>query len=209
MRRWPLAALGLAALVIALAAWGFGRGLVDYQHVRQPLSLLSATGAPGWRIANLLLFVLPGLLVAAVAWAMRGRLSPASPWALRMALQLGLLAALGYALQGVCNLDPNRLPDDGPNRWHAVAWMLWWLAFAASAALMACSRGVPRGLRIFSVLAAAFVAMAMAMAGAMPWPAALVYRIGIAGWLGWWALVVLALSRGEASSPGSLPTAGR
>ena len=205
MKRWPWIALALAAGSVALAAWYFGRGLTDYQHVRQSLSLLGATGAPGWRIANLLLFVLPGALVATVAWTLRGRLPRHAAWPLRIDLQLGLLAALGYALQGVCNLDPARLPDEGANRWHAVAWLLWWLAFAMSALLLCLARGVPVGVRSFSLLAVAFIALAMA--GIWPWPAALTYRIGIALWLAWWCVVAFALNRGGVSSPGSSPTA--
>lgn len=205
MKRWPLLALGLATLSMGLAAWYFGRGFVDYQHARQPLALLGATGMPGWRIANLLLFVLPGALIATVAWTLRSHLPANAAWTLRMALQLGLLAALGYALQGVCNLDPTRLPDDGANRWHAVMWLLWWLAFALSALLLAFSRAAPMGLRIASVLIAAGIALAIA--GALPWPAALTYRIVIALWLGWWLALTFALSRDEASSPKSSATA--
>ena len=204
MKRWPLIALGMATVSIALAAWYFGRGFEDYQHARQPLALLGATGMPGWRIANLSLFLLPGALVAAVAWALRGCLPAGAAWSLRMALQFGLLAALGYALQGVCNLDPNRLPDDGANRWHAVMWLLWWLAFALSALLLAASRGMSVGLRIATLLVAAGIPLAIA--GALPWPTALVYRIAIVVWLGWWFALTLALSRGEASSPRSSAT---
>lgn len=189
---------------ICLAAWYFGHAFGGYQHARQSLALLGATGMPGWRIANLLLFVLPGVLVAVVAWTLRSGLPAGEAWSLRMALQLGLLAALGYALQGVLNLDPTRLPDDGANRWHAVMWLLWWLAFAVSALLLAVSRGVSAGLRIASLMVAAGIALAIA--GALPWPTALLYRIAIALWLGWWVALTLALSRGEASSPESSAT---
>ena len=208
MKRWPLLALALAALLVAGSAWHFGRGLADYDHARHPLALLGAAGAPDWRLANALLFVLPGALVMGVAWTLRARLPAAAPWPLRMALQLGLLAALGYALQGLCNLDPSRLPDDGSNRWHAAAWLLWWLTFAASALLLACSRGLPTSLRVASLAIA--VLLPPAMLGLLPRPsAALVHRIGIGLWLGWWFALALALSRGEASSPGSSSTARR
>lgn len=207
MKRWPVLALILATISIVGAAWYFGHGVQDYQHARHSLALLGATGAPGWRIANMLLFVLPGALIVAVAWTMRGRLPAGEAWPLRIALQLGLLAALGYALQGLCNLDPTRLPDDGANRWHAASWLLWWLTLTVSTLLLALPRGLPKSLRIASF--AIGLLMPLAMLGLLPLSVALAYRIGIAVWLGWWLAVTLALSRGEASSPGSSPTAGR
>lgn len=207
MKRWPMFALALAALCIALAAWQFGRSLDGYDHLRHPLAALGTTGAPAWRIANALLFVIPGVLVMSVAWTLRGHLPFNAAWPLRMALQLGLLAALGYALQGVCNLDPTRLPDDGANRLHATSWLLWWLAFALSGLLMALARGVPSGLRVVSLIIA--VLFPLLMLGLSPWSAALIHRIGIAVWLAWWFVVTIALSRGEVSSPVSSPTTRR
>lgn len=207
MKRWPLFALLLALLSVTSAAWVFGHGLEDYLHTRHPLALLGATGAPGWRIANTLLFVLPGALVMTVAWSLRGRLPAGTAWQSRIALQLGLLAALGYALQGLCNLDPARLPDDGANRLHAASWLLWWLAFAISALLLALSRQMPTWLRAVSLVIA--VIMPLAMLGFIPLPAALSHRIGIGLWLGWWFAVTFAISRGEASSPKLSTTARR
>lgn len=199
MKRWPLLALALAALLIGVCAWHFGRGLEGFDQLRHPLASLGAAGAPAWRFANALIFVVPGVLVMLVAWTMRGRLASGSPWTLRMALQLGLLAALGYALQGMCNLDPSRLPDDGANRWHAAAWLLWWLTFAVSALMLALSRGLPGGLRLGSLVIA--IVLPLAMLGFLPMSAALVHRIGIAAWLVWWFAAAMALSRGEVSSP--------
>ena len=207
MRRWILCLPALAAACIAFAAWHFGQGIDGYDHARRPLALLGTKGMPGWRTANLLLFVLPGAAVMAVAWSARTRLDAGHAWALRMALQLGLLAAFGHASQGLLNLDPARLPDDGANRWHAVAWMLWWMAFALSALLLAASRGVPAGLRIASAIVAAWVPLGML--GQLPWPVALVHRVDIALWLGWWAAVAVAISRGAVSATGSPPTTRR
>lgn len=198
MKRWPVAALALAALCIAFAAWHFGRGLEAHDHLRHPLAALGAAGAPGWRIANVLLFVLPGALVMSVAWVLRGRLPAQSAWPLRMALQFGLLAALGYALQGLCNLDLARLPDDGANRLHAASWLLWWSAFSMSALMLGFARGMPGALRGMSLVIAAL--FPLAMLGLML-PAALAHRVGIGVWLTWWFAVALALSRSEASSP--------
>lgn len=207
MKRLPLLALAIAAVLITWAAWHFGRGLEDYQHARHPLALLGGTGAPGWRLANTLLFVLPGGLVMAVAWMMRGRLPATTAWPMRMSMQLGLLAALGYALQGLCNLDPTRLPDDGSNRWHAASWLLWWLTFAVSALVLALARELSMRLRATSLCVALLIPLAML--GLLPMHPALAHRTGIGLWLGWWLLVTLALSRGEASSPRSSMTGQR
>ena len=192
--------LALVGASIIAAAWGFGLGIEGYDHMRQPLALLGATGMPRWRIANLPLFVLPGLLVAMLAWRLRASLREGSAWPLRMALQLGLLAALGFALQGVCNLDPARLPDDGANRLHALAWMAWWLVFAASALALVFARGLPGGVRLASLVAALLMPLGVLVAPVL-WPAALAHRLGIALWLGWWWMLAAALNRGEASSP--------
>lgn len=192
--------LALAGASIIAAEWGFSLGIEGYDHMRQPLALLGAAGMRGWRIANLLLFVLPGLLVAMLAWRLRASLREGSAWPLRMALQLGLLAALGFALQGVCNLDPARLPDDGANRLHALAWMAWWLVFAASALALVFARGLPGGVRLASFVAALLMPLGV-LAAPVLWPAALAHRLGIALWLGWWWMLAAALNRGEASSP--------
>ncbi len=194
------ALLSVAGASVVAAAWGFGLRIDGYDHMRQPLALLGATGMPGWRIANLLVFVLPGLLVAMLAWRLRASLREDSAWPLRMALQLGLLAALGFALQGLFNLDPARLPDDGSNRFHALAWTFWWLAFALSALGLALARGVSHGLRVISFIVAISMPLLVLAAPAL-WPAALAHRLGIALWLGWWWMLAAALSRGGASSP--------
>lgn len=198
MKRWPLWAIALAAACILLGAWHFGGAVEGYQHARHPLATLGANGAPGWRIANLVVFVMPGVLLMAVAWTLRGHLSGDAAWALRMALQFGLLAALGYALQGLCNLDPTRLPDEGANRWHAAVWLLWWLAFALSASLAGLARGLSRALRVTSL--ALTLLMPLMMLGLLPMPAALLHRIGIGLWLAWWWAMAVALKR-DAPSP--------
>lgn len=204
MKRWAAYAPVLAATCIVMAAWYFGRGIEHYDHVRRPLAVLGSSGAPEWRIANALLFVLPGMAMMSVAWALRTRLHGGHAWLLRMALQLGMLAALGYALQGVFNLDPAYLPDEDANRWHAVAWMLWWMAFALSALLLGAARGVPAALRIASGIAAMLVPLAML--GLLPWPVAFAHRAGIGLWLAWWFVLVLAFNRGAISAQGSSPT---
>ena len=72
-------------------------------------------------------FVLPGLLMAVVAWQWRKRLSGGAPWAARIAARLALLSALAFAAQGLLPLDPADL-DAPASHAHATAWMLWWVA---------------------------------------------------------------------------------
>lgn len=201
---WPL----LAALSMAVGSAVFAHGVEGYSHARHALSLLGGTGAPGWRIANIGLFVLPGVLMMAHAIWLRGRLSANAGWALRLGVQTALLAAAGHALQGVLNLDLSQMPDDGPNRFHAVAWMLWWLSLTLSAGLLACAHGLPAALRIAagSVMLAMPLLMLLVPALGL---AAIGHRLGIVLWLAWSAWLALAISRGAASSPKSSATAGR
>lgn len=192
-----LVLLAAAALSILLAALGFGRGIEGYSQASHSLSLLGNDAAPAAGIANALLFVLPGLLVMAVAWRLRGRLAADSGWRFRLALQLGLLAALSFALQGVFNLDPRLLPDEGPNRLHAAAWAGWWLVSALSMLLLAVARGVPFSIRWLSLVCAIAVPvllMAMPVLGA----AGFAQRLAIAIWLGWWWLLAVAFNRSAA-----------
>ena len=192
-----LVLLAAAALSILLAALGFGRGIEGYSQASHSLSLLGNDAAPAAGIANALLFVLPGLLVMAVAWRLRGRLAADSGWRFRLALQLGLLAALSFALQGVFNLDPRLLPDEGPNRLHAAAWAGWWLVSALSMLLLAVARGVPFSIRWLSLacaIAVPVLLMAMPVLGA----AGFAQRLAIAIWLGWWWLLAVAFNRSAA-----------
>lgn len=194
---WPL----LAAVLIIGTALVSGTGIEGYAHARHSLALPGAAGMPGWRIVNVLMFVLPGLSMAVLAWRLRSDLADGSSWALRMALQLGLLSALGFALQGVFNLDPGRLLDDGANRLHALAWMAWWLCFALSALMLAASGGLSRGVRLPALLLGLATPL-LVLAAPVLWPAALAQRIGIASWLaGGAALACVLARRGDGRSP--------
>ena len=192
-----LVLLAAAALSTLLAALGFGRGIEGYSQVRHSLSLLGNDAAPAAGIANALLFVLPGLLVMAVAWRLRGRLAVDSGWRLRLASQFGLLAALSFALQGVFNLDPRLLPDEGPNRLHATAWAGWWLVSALSMLLLAVARGIPVWVRGLS-LACAVTLPVLLLVVPMTGQAGLAQRLAIAIWLGWWWLLAVAFNRSAA-----------
>ncbi len=192
-----LVLVAAAALSILLAALGFGRGIEGYSQASHSLSLLGNDAAPAAGIANALLFVLPGLLLMAVAWRLRGRLEVDSGWRFRLALQLGLLAALSFALQGVFNLDPRLLPDEGANRLHTAAWAGWWLVSALSMLLLAVARGVPfsiRGLSLACAIAVPVLLLAMPVLGA----AGFAQRLAIAIWLGWWWLLAVAFNRSAA-----------
>lgn len=201
---WPL----LAGLMLASTAWQAARGVDGYAHARHALALLGSTGAAGWRLANLGLFVLPGALMAVQALALRARQSPTTPWVLRLGLQAALLAALGHALQGVCNLDSTQLPDAGDNRLHALAWMLWWVGLATSGALLAAARGLPAHLRLGAAAMTLCIPVLMLAAPALDM-AAIGHRFGIALWLGWSVWLGATLSRGAASSPGWSATGRR
>ena len=172
--RWALA---------ALAAW-LGAGVVfgmrspDFGHLRHPVALLGAIGEPGAPAFNLVGFVLPGLLLAWLAWRWRGAASSAG-WRVRLGLQLLLLSALGLVAQGLLPLDPTDL-DATASRLHALAWSAWWIAFAAGGLLA----GVGVGGRAGLVLVLAVVLLAVGGTSLLPAP--LAQRLAFAGWFGWW-----------------------
>ncbi|RMH91168.1 DUF998 domain-containing protein [Lysobacter pythonis] len=183
MRRWPVT---LAAASVLLAALVFGALRPEYGHPRQSLAALGAVGMPGWHLANGLLYLLPGGLMAGLAWHARGRLPAAAGWAHRLALQMALLAALAFVLQGVFALDPTRLPDEGGNRLHALVWLLWSLCFALSTVCMAVAGAdVPRMMAALLALAIPSLLVlgpAFGLAGAAQ-------RLLVALWLFWnWRL---------------------
>lgn len=129
-----------------------------------------------------------------------------SGWSARVGVVLVQLSALAFAVQGVFPLDPSDA-DASTSRLHALAWMLWWIAFVPGVVLLAL--GARRG-RVF--------ALACVAAGALvPWLAVLApigawvgvaQRLAFGLWFGWWMLAG-GLSRASTSSPGSSPTTGR
>src|SRR5690606_2960889 len=131
--RW----LAPAAAALAACAYAVLAALLEgYSHLLHPVALPGAVGAPRAWAFNLLVFVLPGLLLAVSAWRIRNRLPAGAGMAARIGATMLLLSALAYAMQGVLPLDPDQL-DGGGSRLHAVAWTLWWIAFLAGAALLA------------------------------------------------------------------------
>ncbi|QQQ02991.1 DUF998 domain-containing protein [Lysobacter enzymogenes] len=178
-------ALALAAALCCVAALlGFGAALEGYSHWQHPPGLLGARGIPRALAFNLLGYVGPGLVLAWVAWrlaeAARGQRALA-----RIGAWLWLWSALAWAAQGIVVLDPRDL-DAQASRLHALAWLLWWLAFAPGAALLAWSALAAPAWRRFGAIAlaaAAVVGLAVIAADARLVPAAPAQRVALLAWL--------------------------
>lgn len=135
MRNRPFL-FALAALACGVMA-RLGAGLASGGHdgLRHPVAWLGAEGMPHAAGFNLFGFLVPGLLLAVALWGVRGRMV-GEGWTARIGITLGLLSALAYAALGVFPLDASGAPGPG-HRLHAVAWSLWWIAFAPAALLVA------------------------------------------------------------------------
>lgn len=176
----------LALLLFCAAVIGFGADLVDYSQTQHPVALLGAHGVPHALAFNLLAFVVPGLLVAFAALRMRRQQPAGSGWAARIGAQLCLLSAIAFAAQGLLSLDAADL-DATSGRLHALASMLWWLAFVPGGLLLAIGLRNEPG-RSGLVWTSALVAVALLWFVASPWqplPAAIAQRIAFVLWLGW------------------------
>jgi hypothetical protein len=200
--RLPVALAAVAScLVAALVA---GLATEGYSQLRHPLAWLGARqmGAAG-TLFGLFGFVLPGLAGAWLALELRQRLPDGSGWAARIGTQLALLAALGFAAQGLLPLDLEAV-DEGASRLHATAWLLWSLAFPLGAWLLAGGLWRGRGWRGFAVASAlaGMVVVACGFLGSGWIGAALEQRLAFAAWLGWGVLAAVApawpFSRGAA-----------
>ena len=178
MRINDMSVAAVACAVSVAACIGFGLASPDFGQLRHPVALLGADGEPHALAFNLLGFVLPGALLAWLALRWRGD-AEGSGWRMRMGLQLLLLAALGFAAQGLLPLDPTDLLAPA-SRAHAAAWSAWWIAFVAGGLLVGAARAGRTGLAL--VLAV----LLLAMAGTLAMPAALAQRLAFAGWFGWW-----------------------
>lgn len=174
---------GPVALVMFVAAATICGAMLDgYSHREHPLALLGASGVPGALAFNAFAFVLPGLLVALMFWTIRSALPAAANWRARIGTQLATLSALAFAAQGLLPLDPDNLGSQA-NALHALAWTMWWIAFAAAGVLLAAS-GPSRGFRRATVVASiAVIALALP-----PWPgamAAFAPRLAFLAWFAW------------------------
>jgi hypothetical protein len=140
---------------------------------------------------DLLRFVVPG---AVLAWASR-RLPAHSPVE-RIGGHLLLVSALAFAAQGLFAFDIAD-PDAGSSRMRALAWTLWWVAFAPGALLQAAarSRAFVAG-SLFAVAAVCLPALLPVPRAAMPFA----QWLAVPTWFAWWFAAArrVALSRGAA-----------
>ena len=197
-RSLPVAALALFAGALLAAPIG----LPEYAHRLHPVGLRGAIGMP-WAFAfNLFAFVLPGVLLLWAGQRLRDALGDAG-WLARIGSVLVQLSALALAAQGV--LPPDAGDSDATaSRLHALAWMLWWIAFVPGVLLLAVGARRGIGFSLACLLAGLLVPLLAVFAPVGSW-VGLAQRLAFATWFGWW----LVASRASASAQGSSTTAGR
>ena len=197
---FKLSAAALALFAGALLAARIG--LPEYAHRLHPLGLRGAIGMP-WAFAfNLFAFVLPGVLLLWAGQRLRDALGDAG-WLARIGSVLVQLSALAFAAQGV--LPPDAGDSDATaSRMHALAWMLWWIAFVPGVLLLAVGARRGIGFSLACLLAGLLVPLLAVFAPVGSW-VGLAQRLAFATWFGWW----LVASRASASAQGSSATAGR
>lgn len=200
IQRLPLW-LAVAATASCLGAiLGFAAVLDGYSHASHPLGWLGGRSLPGATGFNLLAYVLPGLLLAVVGWRLRNTLPTDAPVAARLGSWLVLLSALAFAAKGLLPLDLEEL-DAGASRGHAVAWMLWWMAFVPGTLLLWLGLRRLPGRRGWArtCLVAAIVFPGIALFLPLLLAPGHAQRLALLAWLGWWLLAAARrLSRGEA-----------
>ena len=197
---FKLSAAALALFAGALLAAQIG--LPEYAHRLHPVGLRGAIGMP-WAFAfNLFAFVLPGVLLLWAGQRLRDALGDAG-WLARIGSVLVQLSALAFAAQGV--LPPDAGDSDATaSRLHALAWMLWWIAFVPGVLLLAVGARRGIGFSLACLLAGLLVPLLAVFAPVGSW-VGLAQRLAFATWFGWW----LVASRASASAQGSSTTAGR
>ena len=197
---FKLSAAALALFAGALLAARIG--LPEYAHRLHPLGLRGAIGMP-WAFAfNLFAFVLPGVLLLWAGQRLRDALGDAG-WLARIGSVLVQLSALAFAAQGV--LPPDAGDSDATaSRLHALAWMLWWIAFVPGVLLLAVGARRGIGFSLACLLAGLLVPLLAVFAPVGSW-VGLAQRLAFATRFGWW----LVASRASASAQGSSTTAGR
>ena len=187
-RRLAVGAAVLFAGVLLLA----NIGVPEYSHLVHPVALRGTAGLPRAFAFNLLVFVLPGALLAWSGQRLRGVMGDAG-WLARIGLVLVQLSALAFAAQGLLPLDPSDT-DSTASRLHVLAWMLWWIAFVPGSMLLAIGarRGV--GFALGSAGIGALVPIIAVLAPIGPW-VGIAQRLAFALWFGWWLLAAWRLSR--------------
>jgi hypothetical protein len=180
----------IAALLFLGALSGFAAALEGYAHAIHPVALPGARGVANGTVFNLLAFVLPGGLLAAVAWRLRQAMPGQGAWSARIGAWLALLSALGFVAQGLLPLDPRDLDAIG-SRLHAVAWTLWWVAFVPASVLLAHASSRGRRHWILAALGVSAAAMVAWLALSPPTSMAtgIAQRMMLGAWFGWWVLV--------------------
>ncbi len=201
-RAIPLLAVALFVATLASA----GLGLPEYSQRLHPVGLRGATGMPYAMAFNLLLFVVPGVLLAIAGQGLRSRLVDAG-WLAGIGIVLVQLSALAFAMQGVVSLDPSDM-DANASRLHVLAWMLWWMAFVPGALLLALGARRGRAFALASLAAAVLVPVIALFAPIGLW-VGVAQRLAFGVWFGWWVYASRRLSHVSASTQGSSPTAGR
>ncbi|MFC5578654.1 DUF998 domain-containing protein [Lysobacter niabensis] len=183
-----------AALVFVLALAGLSGSVDGYSHLQHPVAWLGAQPLPHATAFNLLVFVVPGLLVAWMALRLRTGLSPPGEaggkalagWVARIGAQLVLLSALAFALQGILPLDATDLDGARSGR-HAAAWMAWWIAFATGCGALAIGLRSDRRWHTTAALSSLAAVLVPACALVLPHllPAGLAQRLAFALWFAW------------------------
>ncbi|HSD16050.1 MAG TPA: DUF998 domain-containing protein [Thermomonas sp.] len=185
-----LATGATAAFVAALLLASVG--VPEYSHRVHPVALRGTAGLP-WAFAfNLLAFALPGALLAWAGQRIRGGVGDAG-WLARIGLVLVQLSALAFAAQGLLPLDPGDT-DSSASRLHALAWMLWWIAFVPGAMLLAAGARRGAGFALASAAIGALVPIIAVLAPIGLW-VGLAQRLAFALWFGWWLLAAWRFSR--------------
>lgn len=196
----------VAAALFVAAVVGFGAVLPGYHALRHPVALLGATGVPHAQAFNWLGLVLPGVLAAAVALRLlilMDRPAPAAAGngvgiagkAVRVGLQMLMLAGLGFAAMGLLPLDATDI-DSPASQFHASAWMVWVLAFVPGALMAGAGALRLPGARALAWLhLGCGAAMLLAAFVLQAWlPAPLAQRLAFACWVAW-LLAALPLAR--------------
>jgi hypothetical protein len=123
----------------------------------------------------------------------------------RIGLTLAQLSALAFAMQGALPLDVRELDGDA-SRLHALAWMIWWIAFVPAMALLAVGARRGAGFAAVCLLTGALVPLLAVLAPVGAW-VGLAQRLAFAAWFGWWLCAAHAL--GPRMAPGSKTATAR
>lgn len=191
-----------ALLVFACALFALGAQWPAFSHVQHPVAFAGVRGLQGALLFNAMVFVLPGAMLSVVALRLRSALPADARWQPRVGATLLLLSALAFAAQGLLPLDPAQL-DGGGSRWHASAWMAWWIAFAVGALLYARATLRQHLVAVVVVVLVLVLVLAMALLARDWLPAGIAQRAAFVAWFAWFGYAASRpLNRGAASAPG-------